>query len=263
MSKNDFSDEELKTILGIGSKSPGWSAFCLLLAHPYWTRVWIIQEVAIASNVYISYGGESITWDYFISVIRGLYRQGMGSVFILTEVDRIPQSLPIDGKNQINMIADIRDQLSSKQPISFRFLLNLSLKSMATVLKDKIFAIGDIANEHAKQAITSKYYKLGNRDVYILASRYLFLNDPFELPNQAGIGNERGISDLLSWVVDWSSPPNCISLWRGPGFPSPYRASGSTNPNVRTVADSNLIVITGHIIDKIEDLAQYYKWPNP
>jgi hypothetical protein len=259
MHKYDLSNEELKSILAIGSQSPGWPAFCHLLGLPYWTRVWIIQEVAVASNVYISYGGESMTWEFFISVLRGLYREGMGSVFVLSEVDHIPQSLPIQEKNQIYMVADIRDRVRSKKPISFRTLLHLSLKCEATVRKDKIFAIRGIADEHAQQAIAPKDYELGEKEVYILASRYLlYRNDPFDLLNRAGIGYRREISGLPSWVVDWSSPPNCNSLWREPGFPSRYRASGSTNPNVRAIANSTFITVTGHITDEIEDLAPVF-----
>lgn len=262
MHKYDLSDQELKSILAIGSQSRGSLAFRHLLGLPYWTRVWIIQEIAVASNVYISYGGESVTWDFFISVIRGFYREGIGSVFVITGTDHTPQyldSLPIQGNDQINIIADIRDRVRSKKPTSFRSLLHSSLKCKAKEPRDKVFAIRGIADEHAQQAIAPKDYELGEKELYILTSRYLlYRNDPFDLLNRAGIGYKREISGLPSWVVDWSSPPNCNTLWREPDFPSRYRASGSTNPDVRAIANSTFISVTGHITDEIEGLAPEY-----
>jgi hypothetical protein len=47
---------ELKTILEIGSKSPKWPALFSLLNYQYWTRSWIIQEIAVAELVHIFYG---------------------------------------------------------------------------------------------------------------------------------------------------------------------------------------------------------------
>ncbi|PQE15314.1 Heterokaryon incompatibility protein [Rutstroemia sp. NJR-2017a BVV2] len=255
----DNSDEELKKILNIGSNSPGWPAFLNFLNHPYWTRVWIIQEVAVATNLYISYGGESLSWDYLTSVIRGLYREGMGSVFVITEMDQMPQKFPYVGKDQVNMIAYIRDQVSNKTPMRLDFLLCLSRKSQATIPKDKIFAIRAMADEHAKQAITSQHYNLDDKDVYILVSRYLLsLNDPFKLLNLAGIGNRRETADLPSWAIDWSISPSSISFWKDPSSPIRYQASGSSSPNVRTVPELNSFLITGYIIDEIEDLAPVF-----
>ncbi|PQE30453.1 heterokaryon incompatibility -domain-containing protein [Rutstroemia sp. NJR-2017a WRK4] len=242
------SDEELKKILNIGSNSPGWPAF-----------FWIIQEVAVATNLYISYGGESLGWDSFISVIRGLYRKGMGSVFVLTEMNQMPQKLPTVGKDQVNTIAYIRDQVSNKKPLRLDFLLQLSQKSQATIPKDKIFAIRAMADEHSKQAITSQHYNLDDKDVYILVSRYLLsLDDPFKLLSQAGIGNRRETADLPSWVVDWSISTSSIPFWQDPSSPLRYQASGSSNPDVRTVPELNSIFIIGYTIDEIEDLAPVF-----
>ncbi|PQE21754.1 heterokaryon incompatibility protein [Rutstroemia sp. NJR-2017a BBW] len=250
------SDEELKKILNIGSNSPGWPAFCNFLDHPYWTRVWIIQEVAVATNLYISYGGESLGWDYFTSVIRGLHRKGMGSVFVLTEMNQMPQKLPTVGKDQVDTIAYIRDQVSNKRPMRLDFLLQLSQKSQATLPKDKIFAIRAMADEHSKQAITSQHYNLDDKDVYILVSRYLLsLDDPFKLLSQAGIGNKRETADLPSWAVDWSISTSSLPFWQHPSSPLRYQASGSSSPDVRTVPELNSIFITGYTIDEIEDLA--------
>jgi hypothetical protein len=81
MHRYDLGDEELKYMLAVGSKSPRWPEFFNLPNHPYWTRVWIIQEVAAATHFNIYYGRELISWDMLISVIRRFDEENTGTIF--------------------------------------------------------------------------------------------------------------------------------------------------------------------------------------
>ncbi|KAH8600659.1 heterokaryon incompatibility protein-domain-containing protein, partial [Bisporella sp. PMI_857] len=40
-----------------------WKALSRLLSHPYWHRVWIIQEIAMAKKVHILYGSTYLSWE--------------------------------------------------------------------------------------------------------------------------------------------------------------------------------------------------------
>jgi len=91
MHRYDLGDEELKYMLAVGSQSPRWLAFFNLLNHPYWTRVWIIQEVAAATHINIFYGGELISWDMFISVIRRFDEENTGTIFTPMQKIQVPK----------------------------------------------------------------------------------------------------------------------------------------------------------------------------
>ena len=39
--------------------------------HPYWTRMWIVQELVLAQDVVFCYGGWEFTWEILSSVIDG------------------------------------------------------------------------------------------------------------------------------------------------------------------------------------------------
>jgi hypothetical protein len=58
--KKDFFADEIGT--------PGWKAFVKLLQNPYFTRVWVVQEIAVGSNVQLYHGGRYIPWDIFTIV---------------------------------------------------------------------------------------------------------------------------------------------------------------------------------------------------
>ncbi|KAN0113355.1 Heterokaryon incompatibility protein (HET) domain containing protein [Hyaloscypha variabilis] len=47
-----------------------WDAILHLCQRPYWTRRWIIQEIALAKNVIICYGAVKIPWLLFASWCR-------------------------------------------------------------------------------------------------------------------------------------------------------------------------------------------------
>ncbi|KAK4102846.1 hypothetical protein N658DRAFT_557945 [Parathielavia hyrcaniae] len=45
------------------AQAKSWQEFALLLLRPYWTRVWIYQEMVLASSATIYCGKDSISWD--------------------------------------------------------------------------------------------------------------------------------------------------------------------------------------------------------
>src|SRR5208282_3964080 len=51
-------------------KLPRWRAITDLFNHPWFQRVWVIQEVAVAPQVFVRYGGISICWQTFISTAQ-------------------------------------------------------------------------------------------------------------------------------------------------------------------------------------------------
>jgi hypothetical protein len=63
--KNLYNDNQRSSTLC----DPSLQAFAQILQHPYWERVWIVQEVAAASSLSILYGGIYIDWDMFRLVV--------------------------------------------------------------------------------------------------------------------------------------------------------------------------------------------------
>jgi hypothetical protein len=54
------SQYEIKDFFGDEIVKPGWKALMKLLHNPYFTKVWVVQEIAVGSNVQIYHGDQYI-----------------------------------------------------------------------------------------------------------------------------------------------------------------------------------------------------------
>ncbi len=241
---------ELKTILQIGTTSPKWPALFTLLNHPYWTRSWIIQEIAVAKTVNIFYGNAILSWDYFASTIEMLHTQDVGGLFIVSSVVAPPRTMPFRGAGCIRSISRIRSTIERQSSMELIELLYYSAKSDATLAKDKIFALLGMADT-ATQLALSGMYRREVQDTFVAATRFLFSQrDPLRVLYHAGIGHPRKTPGLPSWTVDWSSPSGSRNFWSIPEL-LPYRASGASVLQLSVHPTLPLIEIRGQRIDEM------------
>jgi hypothetical protein len=101
-----------------------------LLSRPYWGRVWIIQEVALASDVVVYFGRYSISWDKFVNQC-GLQLDGTALFSTLAD----------NNTRGIASLLQFRNDRLTDRPISFLEALSRSRSSLATDPRDKLFAL--------------------------------------------------------------------------------------------------------------------------
>jgi hypothetical protein len=65
--------------------TPQWLALTTFLNHPWFTRVWMIQEVAVASHVIFVYGCFSFYWDTLSTVMNIFQDPGMAALLQMTQ----------------------------------------------------------------------------------------------------------------------------------------------------------------------------------
>jgi hypothetical protein len=68
-----------ETILSTDESSE-WLALIKLLNHPYWSRVWIIQEVSLGRRVELLYGHGVIDWNTFGPAISSFFATEKGAL---------------------------------------------------------------------------------------------------------------------------------------------------------------------------------------
>ncbi|KAF1978206.1 hypothetical protein BU23DRAFT_525941, partial [Bimuria novae-zelandiae CBS 107.79] len=64
--------ELYETLQPTKSKPKQWDALLRLLQHPWFGRVWVVQEVALSQRVFVKYGDETIDWDVLASGLARL-----------------------------------------------------------------------------------------------------------------------------------------------------------------------------------------------
>lgn len=195
------------------------SALAMFFDRAWFGRAWIIQEMVAAEHITIMIEGDhyfrhgeswgtwprSIEWEKFVkfaqSVEKSLLhhlRIDTGNIF--QERDVLPK-----GFGSIRRIQSLRDhRRRTKQRTSFQHNLVLTMKAEASDPRDKIFSIASMSIEGDADELQPDYAS-PTADVYTRATRYLLTrNQTLDVLGAAGIGWNRRISRLPSWVPDYS-----------------------------------------------------------
>ena len=115
--------------------------------------------------------------------------------------------------NSVIGLSNIQTMLTFRGDVEFQRLITLGLVLRsctsfdATDPRDKVYAVLGLAKDNSEDAFEPDYTDLNlPRFVYTKAMRYLLNQpiDPLSCIVDAGIGLERLIDDLPSWVPDWS-----------------------------------------------------------
>ncbi|CVL06852.1 uncharacterized protein FMAN_11946 [Fusarium mangiferae] len=141
---------------GFPMSSQNWSAVLSLLERPYWTRVWIIQELAVKGFLFRSTGdiicGTSsisrIEFDVacvaILLTVQGSSARGTGSSF---DVDEPLRSILLRGwPPGLAMIQTISACNGPEKP-TLTTLIEVSTRFEASNCRDKIFALRGLACE--------------------------------------------------------------------------------------------------------------------
>jgi hypothetical protein len=155
------------------TEARGMQALIDLLSHPWFTRMWVIQEVAVPQTVHVMYGGKYLSWEQIIYAIETLNQPETVGLLTLKRHDAFRKLALSDGSADAATNAFISclstmpqgfqlgwlmhnlrrrvqpESLSLNGPFSSQPLRNLPLHELlllccwfeATEAKDKIFAL--------------------------------------------------------------------------------------------------------------------------
>jgi hypothetical protein len=185
-------------------RSPQWAALSKLLNQPYWTRVWIIQEIANAKKLRVMCGDREISWDDLAFMVLS-FSDEQTDPFL-----DIPELLYMNGKSdlssliQIGLIVISREQVQSKADSSIRDVLPLTISFNATDPRDHFFAIQGIVEGAIDQHLLPDYSQKTEEIFIKVACHFVAQDDPLWIFAYAGVGSNRNYTQLPSWVPDWS-----------------------------------------------------------
>ena len=112
-----------------------WSAMEAFFNEEYWRRVWIIQEITVASTVMMLYGDFDFTWTKLASVLEALHKR---SVQELGESDL---DVSGNGIGASHLLKFREHWIDTNKPITLLQAMLWTLHTKATDPRDKIFAL--------------------------------------------------------------------------------------------------------------------------
>lgn len=231
--------------------------FIWLCDSEWFSRVWIIQEVAMASkDVRLTCGSYSITWTEFIEAFFFLHG---------TKLDVIipDQARAVRAGTRITGILDARESRTNGYELDLLSTLVRCRSSLATDPKDKLFAILGLVTDTMGVAVD---YEMKTGQVYTnLAFTILehernldFLGIP------QGPTEKSKIEELLpSWTVDWSVWDSTVML-NGrdrparnedtPTYEYVRNATNRTASKPELSADGLLLGLQGYVLDELAEI---------
>ncbi|KAH6667844.1 heterokaryon incompatibility protein-domain-containing protein [Halenospora varia] len=220
----------------------------------WWQRVWVVQEIAVASDAVIMCGPHIIPWELLVALLL-LIR------LILQDQDnRGPNyEIPISGDLadiiiKTNAVCTARSSYQSRIYWSLRDCLEhtcLDASLQATNPRDRVFAFLSLFTNDDRQAISVDYTK-SSEEVFIEAMKTLLKSEGVRMLSYC---NQFSIdSKVPSWVVDWASRvPSPLQSFAFKHVPVPYSAcSRMTVPNLSFPNDTiPVLVLQGTRFDSV------------
>jgi hypothetical protein len=214
-----------------------------LLAREYWYRVWIVQEIAVSSNLILFCGQRKFFWNSLVSTAYLLNSQ-VETRRIIREKRNGEESYKgvLGGIQRILSIQSVRNDFQkpseSRPPDSLLSLLSNHRSTGASVKADKYIALAGLAGlDHSKDNL----YRREVEDVYTIGCESITKekqHKPLDFLDCAG--QQRSFL-MPTWVPDWSldqGQPAPLLYWDLASKKDqklvPFGAPGSTSSRNKT-----------------------------
>jgi hypothetical protein len=209
--------------LVLRSFQEGLIAFYQLLRSPWWRRSWICQEFIVAREADLLYGGVSMTWQDFASVLHHLEQPYCGLFNPLSAHYRTYSESGGHDDSHLELLDQLfelvnlgRSQLNSAylltrrkhdwtEPGDLKVWLHYARRCEASDPRDKVFAFLGLASDRYN-IIPDYSTSRSMEEVFVDVARKIIATEKtVEVLCYVG---ERDVSSdglLPSWVPDWSS----------------------------------------------------------
>ncbi|KAK5127145.1 hypothetical protein LTR85_008505 [Meristemomyces frigidus] len=222
-----------------------WVALRTLLNRPWFTRVWVFQEVAVARDCSIWCGAWRRDWTDLIAAVQVLDRGGF-----LDQAGLYTQSI------NIGALTTIRGMYATGRRSSLLGLLSLLRTWEATLQQDRVFAIRALVEQACADDLDVDYHSHIS-ETYASAARACILHDQ----SLAVLGEvevrrqDPALSRMPCWVPDWRSKTSTNVQLNFRSLDSntrPYfQATLGTPPRTHSTGSGRSLALEGFEVAKI------------
>jgi len=173
-----------------------WAAVRKFFKIPWFERVWIVQEVALAKAISIHIGPYTIEWSTFVKAIQ----------WYIEDIDFVYKSI-VDSDSFFNNACSLREAWARRTFLegsadSIQFLLGVFGHWKATCPSDKVYGLLGLSNEHDAEGLLVDY-DLSITQIFSNVVRFHIERDR-RLDILAQCHNPPIFQGLPSWVPDWT-----------------------------------------------------------
>ena len=197
----------------VGTESQ-WAAVRKFFKIPWFERIWVVQEVALAKAISIRVGTHVITWPSFVKAIQ----------WYLEDIDYVYKSM-LESDSLFNNACAIREAWARRAFVEgnadrIEFLLGVFSHWKATCMSDKVYGLLGLSKEHDAEELLVDY-DLPIAQIFSKVVRFVIAQDG-RLDILAQCHNPPIFQGLPSWIPDWTTD----RVYRQP-LSEIYRTPGS------------------------------------
>jgi hypothetical protein len=247
------------------SGQKAWHDLAILVLRPYWTRVWIQQEILIKSKVIVHCGSASFP----LLSLCGLYELLKRYLYSLDDYERHHSCAAFIHQSclQIMNLKSQEKNLVQPDVTTMMQLLRYQSLRQTTDPRDKIYGVVGLVRVWRNGGLPVDY-GLSVRHVYAMAFKYTV--EQYQrlhiLVHQARTTGAQRLAELPSWCPDWNHNvdlPNAyhvkgdriIDYWKLPAnLPLGASAAGNSSARVSWANDYQILKASGVVLDVIESL---------
>ncbi|KAL2682505.1 hypothetical protein Neosp_006957 [[Neocosmospora] mangrovei] len=179
-------------------------ALSALFGRPYWSRVWVVQELAYGRSVRFVCGNMTTSEEHLHQALRLLrntkqYYQSRSAKHFQSAT--LWWSNVLGTQSPINILK-VRRARSVQGPFPLMYLMRLLRNFQATDPRDKIFALLSFARDGRELGVYPDY-QASCKDVYVRTTAALVRNGFIDVLSFCQ--PQKTIDNLPSWVPDFSN----------------------------------------------------------
>lgn len=241
-----------------------WLSVLALCWQPWFTRAWVLQEVALARDVMVFYGSatntlESLAQFWALSASRDLppaLRYGLIADYkglientsllsIFTEL-RAAKAQELAGNDRPSGTNFVLPGRYSRSQTLLRLLKN-TRRAAATDSRDKVYCLMSLATDISSLGLAPDYSSENTTALVYryVAEAYIQSGSAVDVLYQAGLPRSAHVDGLPSWVPDWSAQA------RRPLDERRYCCMKDTVPHIRLSRPTGSLIVHGAVIDSL------------
>lgn len=243
--------------------SPIWQGIGESFARHWFRRLWIVQEVALASHIVVFCGSKSTGWHQLSHLADHIERAGL---IMLVRGDVDADMSKSDGFDAMMVPNFIRDSRSRGMHYPLSTLCHFARSRDTSEPVDKVYAVLGLTDETVRKKIEVDYSQQSRRNywkAYVNLGHVLLEGDPTFFLLQIASSKQRP-SQLPSWCPNFNSTSEALLLPRGfysAGMLRDAAAGHEQKSYLGVASDHNGIRLRGVLIDEVDEVVpSLWRW---
>lgn len=230
-----------------------WHAIGRLYVNPWFTRLWVLQEVALAERVVVAHGSRHVEWNALATLATGIRRANLlevlGASSLHSEIKRSFLQIILFG---------VAKSMAEKNLTSLLPFVRLGRNKDVSLPVDRIYGLLGLVGPTVASKIVIDYSTAGQENwwrAYIQYGKFQLQSEPTLTLLSAAASQQRP-PGLPSWCPNFNSlPKDPFCLGSVIGYRAGFRSDieRATVKNVR-ILDSDNIQVSGFRVDRVRQV---------